>query len=230
MHNQSTRFCKSCRRDLPLCAFDHKMVSYPRSDIRYGSGLRKQGLRPQCRECRAIESAKRIAAESVNPSGLCQCGCGLPVNPPERPTRPHRFLPGHQSRKSPVPYVVDEKTGCWIWQRATDGHGYGMTHRDGKAIGAHRALYIEHKGTVSVGMVMDHLCRNPLCVNPDHLEPVTSRENYLRGIRGKLTPELVREIRFLAGTIPRKQIAARFGISVPYVCRIINRRAWSDVD
>jgi hypothetical protein len=230
MPSESTRFCKSCKRDLPLSAFDHKMVNYPKSDPRYGACLRKQGLRPQCHECVSRVAQERSVAMAINPSGLCQCGCGQAVNPPERPTRRHRFLPGHQFRTTPQRYVIEPVTGCWIWQWSKDHNGYGVACLNGRRMGAHRAVYIEHRGRIPDGLFLDHLCRNPICVNPDHLEPVTPRENLLRGLGGKLTPEMVREIRRLEGVIPRKEIAARFGITTPYVCRIVNRNVWTEVD
>lgn len=50
------------------------------------------------------------------------------------------------------------------------------------SIFAHRFSYIIHKGEIPPKLVIDHLCRNTLCVNPDHLEAVTHKENLLRGI------------------------------------------------
>ena len=46
---------------------------------------------------------------------------------------------------------------------------------------AHRAFYMLHVGPIGSGLVIDHLCRTPACVNPDHLEPVTPEENTARG-------------------------------------------------
>lgn len=46
---------------------------------------------------------------------------------------------------------------------------------------AHRIAYEIVIGPIPDGLVIDHLCRIPACVNPAHLEPVTSRENVLRG-------------------------------------------------
>lgn len=61
--------------------------------------------------------------------------------------------------------------------------GYSQHTRliDGKRKQGHTVAYIEKHGAIPEGMVLDHLCRNRACINPDHLEPVTQRENILRG-------------------------------------------------
>lgn len=68
--------------------------------------------------------------------------------------------------------------GCWLWTGPTDSHGYAQTRRDGLI---HRATYVEAKGPIPHTLELDHLCRVRHCVNPNHLEPVTHRENVLRG-------------------------------------------------
>jgi hypothetical protein len=60
------------------------------------------------------------------------------------------------------------------------GRGYGACYVDGKQRPAHCRSYELLRGDIPEGMDLDHLCRNRLCVNPDHLEPVTRRENLLR--------------------------------------------------
>lgn len=71
--------------------------------------------------------------------------------------------------------------GCWLWLRSNNGKGYGQFVIDGKKHYAHRYAYELIKGVIPKGMTLDHLCRNPYCVNPAHLEPVSNRTNLLRG-------------------------------------------------
>lgn len=75
-----------------------------------------------------------------------------------------------------------EVTGfCWLWTGYINASGYGRTQHDGRLQLAHRVAYELLVGPVPDGMQLDHLCRVRRCVNPDHLEPVTSRENTRRG-------------------------------------------------
>jgi hypothetical protein len=76
--------------------------------------------------------------------------------------------------------------GCWNWQAASDARGYGGFHRTINGVHtqcmAHRVAYELLVGPIPDGLELDHLCRNPRCVNPHHLEAVTHRVNALRGI------------------------------------------------
>ena len=77
--------------------------------------------------------------------------------------------------------------GCWIWQGSKDRLGYGRVggSKSGEGRGlAHRFAYEFVKGPIPEGLELDHLCRNPPCVNPDHLEAVSHLVNTLRGIAG----------------------------------------------
>jgi len=76
-------------------------------------------------------------------------------------------------------------SGCWEWTKARSADGYGLigTTRAGpsRCLRTHRAAYEVFVGPVPEGLVLDHLCRNRACHNPDHLEPVPQRENVVRG-------------------------------------------------
>lgn len=78
-------------------------------------------------------------------------------------------------------FELDE-TGCWVWTGYVGHSGYGQLEFRGKKYTAHRVVYESAVGEVPPGLVLDHLCRNRACVNPDHLEPVTHRVNILRGV------------------------------------------------
>ena len=78
---------------------------------------------------------------------------------------------------------VDFTDTCWLWEAVTVGEGYGQTSVSGTKEYAHRWAYQFCVGTIPEGLVIDHLCRVTRCVNPDHLEAVTNRENVLRYTR-----------------------------------------------
>ena len=72
-------------------------------------------------------------------------------------------------------------TPCLIWPGHISSEGYGRYWRDGRQIYAHRAAFEAVFGLIPDGLVIDHLCRNRACVNPEHMEVVSNRENTLRG-------------------------------------------------
>jgi len=83
----------------------------------------------------------------------------------------------------------EPNSGCWLWLGTTNGRDYGSLTRGNKVRLAHRLSYERHKGAIPEGLQIDHLCRVPSCINPDHLEAVTSRENTLRGALPKILRE-----------------------------------------
>jgi len=77
--------------------------------------------------------------------------------------------------------VARDKSGCWLWQGTVSALGYGrITRADFSKAMAHRVAYELYVGPIPAGLELDHLCRVRSCVNPDHLEAVTRRENVLR--------------------------------------------------
>jgi hypothetical protein len=80
--------------------------------------------------------------------------------------------------------VVDPATGChnWTGYKLPTGYGQICIGKKGKNARTHRVAYELARGHIPDGLVLDHLCRNPACCNPDHLEAVTMRENTLRGV------------------------------------------------
>lgn len=80
-------------------------------------------------------------------------------------------------------YVVNKSTGCWNWTGYIEKEGYGQVWLKSEhgTRRPHRIEYENKYGPIPSGMVLDHLCRNRSCVNPEHLEIVSHRENILRG-------------------------------------------------
>lgn len=71
---------------------------------------------------------------------------------------------------------------CWIWMGSLNGQGYADIKISGKSHKVHRLMYERHREKIPEGLVIDHLCRNRGCLNPEHMEPVTSEENTRRGL------------------------------------------------
>jgi len=77
---------------------------------------------------------------------------------------------------------VDVSGDCWEWTAGTTRGEYGkFMDGDRRTVRAHRWAWNHLVGPIPEGLTLDHLCRNGLCVNPDHLEPVDIQTNTLRG-------------------------------------------------
>ncbi|MPZ13794.1 MAG: hypothetical protein GEU73_05120 [Chloroflexi bacterium] len=123
-------------------------------------------------------------------------GCGRPNHAKGYCRRHrHRFvrhgdaLGGSQERDHAPPLdrlarrMVISERGCWEWQGSRDRFGYGYIGVDGAVPRVYRAAYELLVGPIPEGLELDHICENPPCFNPDHLEPVTHAENMRRTVR-----------------------------------------------
>lgn len=79
---------------------------------------------------------------------------------------------------------VEKTHECWNWVGGKTPEGYGQMSVPSlrRPFMAHRIAYELLIGPIPMGLHLDHLCRNPGCVNPAHLEPVTCKENVLHGV------------------------------------------------
>jgi len=176
--------------------------------------------------------------------GYCQCGCGQKTRICTSTDRgighikgqPIRFVLGHGSRGRSFPkfdpdtaYVI-KADSCWIWQRAKDNMGYGVFERKENRHKAHRYFWEKKHGPIPKGLELDHLCRVPSCVNPDHLEPVTHAENCRRGKRARLTSERVGYIRKrVEQGFSHSAVAREMGLHHSTVNGIIRGKRWVGV-
>ena len=97
------------------------------------------------------------------------------------PTKPRSV--DRQTRRSQRFWVQARVDGsCWTWTGPLRSNGYGEAREivGARTRYAHRAAYQLVKGPIPTDMELDHTCRNRACINPAHLEPVTTRENLLR--------------------------------------------------
>jgi hypothetical protein len=77
---------------------------------------------------------------------------------------------------------LEEYGDCLIWMPERKTVTYGQYWKGDRMVLAHRFAYMLIVGEIPKGLCIDHLCRTPACVNPEHLEAVTERENILRGV------------------------------------------------
>lgn len=84
------------------------------------------------------------------------------------------------NKNGPLPTDIHHLGRCWTWTASLRGDGYGQFSFEGRMIGSHRVSVMLFGRSIDRKMEIDHLCNNIICVNPDHLDIVTSQENSKR--------------------------------------------------
>jgi hypothetical protein len=175
----------------------------------------------------------------------CLCGCGENTNLAKQTDIskgwvkgvPLKYLQYHK-RLSSVDYIINQNTGCWEWQRHIGNSGYalftpkGMSKNNRKTMLAHRYFYEKNKGPIPEDYVLDHLCGVRRCVNPNHLEIVTQKENCRRGKGAKLSSSTVLKIKNLLKFCQpggQRKIAEKFSVSQQLISAIKHNRAWGEM-
>lgn len=135
--------------------------------------------------------------DHMPPGGYACTVCGFTSKEPgaigkhmeiHDPVYQHQRFWSRVDKNGPVPSHRPDLGQCWVWTGAKSSKGYGHFKRPGGMgapnggayVSTHRWAYETEVGPITEGLELDHLCRNTLCVRPDHLEQVTRRENLNR--------------------------------------------------
>lgn len=132
-----------------------------------------------------------MASDETNENTVCSVdGCNTPVRSIgycnahyKRQLRWGDPLGGRRARTFAESFEIHvvRGDGCWEWNGSKYITGYTKITSGRKQALGHRWAFEHYRGPIPDGMVIDHLCRNRGCVNPDHMEVVTNEENLRRG-------------------------------------------------
>ena len=152
---------------------------------------------------------------------------------------PHKEF--NPKRKRPLEYKVD-KNGCHICtSHATALDGYVRVERDRVTYNAHRFVYMEKHGSIPEGLVVRHKCDVRNCINIDHLELGTHKDNSQDMVirkrqhygeikkNSKLTEREVLKIRDLSRQHSQRELAAMFNVGKTTIARIQNNTTWRHI-
>lgn len=142
---------------------------------------------------------------------------------------------------------VDKSGECWLWTGSAAGKGYGRLRIGDREVYTHRLSYELAKGPIPLGMFVCHTCDVRRCVRPDHLFIGTCADNVAdackkglmvgpkRPMRGeshcnaRFTEADVVEILRLRGTVPLRELARRYGVSMGSITGIYSGKSWGHV-
>ncbi len=156
MDELTTKFCKACSEHKPLDQFH----AHPKTLDR---------LNWRCIQCQRAYNAEYALQRT-----LAKCASEVLVRFAAAPMNLLRRF---------APKVKPQPNGCWLWTanlHPDTGYSRMWLSRHDNKLG-HRIAFEWARGPIPEGLVIDHLCRNRACVNPDHMEIVTNVENVMRG-------------------------------------------------
>lgn len=164
--------------------------------------------------------------DSTGPYGYCHCGCGQKTKLAKTTRtkwntvkgKPMKYIHGHNAYYQ-TPLYVEEDRGydspCWIWQRSFNTYGHGQITIQGKCFLAHRVFYEKRYGPVSTELDLHHMCEQPDCMNPDHLQPLTPAAHARTRKSTKLSIEDCKEMYriYHSEDTSYRLVGLRFGVS-----------------
>lgn len=138
--------------------------------------------------------------------------------------------------------VIDQTSGCWLWQKAKEAFGYGVIRADNKRYLAHRLSYKVYNGKLDDKLLVLHKCDVPACINPDHLYMGTYKNNMEDCVRrgrfasrdrkpnAKLKSTDIQTIKnlYFAEKLTHKEIAHVYKVSIRLIGDVVNEKRWSN--
>lgn len=160
-------------------------------------------------------------------------GCTGPVKGHELCGRHYYRMRTHGSTNNPLPTEDDRFWGyihktesCWIWAGTQNDRGYGLFSVGGRHVQVHRYAYEKARGRIPDGLTIDHLCMVKNCVNPEHLEAVTGRENTRRMQAAYGMGWVVTHCPAGHGYTPENTYIEPKGSRACRICRVDRTRRW----